>query len=96
MDDLDWRDKTRLLVLGLIVLGVGGGWLLSLIFSSSSLPVEVNRITSEEETTFYEERVHRVVDEEAGVACWLYNNTYNGGIDCLPIGETRLEKGRGR
>lgn len=31
--------------------------------------------------------VERVVDEEAGVVCWIYT-TYS--IDCLPLSETRL------
>ncbi len=32
--------------------------------------------------------VHRYVDEEAGVVCWVYEY----GIDCLPIEQTRLGK----
>ena len=34
--------------------------------------------------------VNRFVDDEAGVACWVYAAYNKGGISCLPIGETRL------
>jgi hypothetical protein len=33
--------------------------------------------------------VDRVVDEKAGVVCWVYR-TY--GIDCMPLSETKLER----
>ena len=36
--------------------------------------------------------VYRVEDAEAGVICWVYNGHDKGGIDCLPIEQTRLEK----
>lgn len=40
------------------------------------------------ETSGLPSYVHRYVDEEAGVVCWVYMD----GIDCLPIEQTRLEQ----
>lgn len=34
--------------------------------------------------------VYRYEDNEAGVACWVFSGYYKGGIDCLPISETKL------
>jgi uncharacterized protein YceK len=34
--------------------------------------------------------VRRIVDEEAGVVCWIHKDTYQGGISCLPLSETKL------
>ena len=34
--------------------------------------------------------VYRVTDREAGVVCWLYSSIEKGGIDCMPISDTRL------
>ncbi len=36
--------------------------------------------------------VYRTLDEEAGVVCWVYSSIDKGGIDCMPISETKLEK----
>lgn len=37
--------------------------------------------------------VQRVVDEEAGVACWVWTSALyeTGGISCLPLSETDLD-----
>jgi hypothetical protein len=36
--------------------------------------------------------IARVVDEEAGVVCWIYTTDGTGGaIDCMPLAETRLD-----
>jgi hypothetical protein len=32
--------------------------------------------------------VRRVVDQEAGIACWIYNTS---GISCLPLSQTTLD-----
>jgi len=32
-------------------------------------------------------RMTRYIDREAGVACWVING---GGLDCLPLDQTRL------
>jgi hypothetical protein len=32
----------------------------------------------------------RIIDEEAGVICWVYKAGYAGGISCLPLEQTRL------
>ena len=37
--------------------------------------------------------VYRVADDEAGVVCWIYRGYEKGGIDCLPIEQTRLDFG---
>ena len=34
----------------------------------------------------------RYVDEEAGVVCWVYTAFHGGGISCLPISETKLDR----
>jgi hypothetical protein len=34
--------------------------------------------------------ISRHVDEEAGVVCWVYTSYQRGGIDCLPISDTKL------
>lgn len=34
--------------------------------------------------------VHRYVDDEAGVACWVFLGVNKGGIDCLPHSQTNL------
>jgi hypothetical protein len=36
--------------------------------------------------------VYRIVDEEAGVACWVFVGYHKGGISCLPLNETRLDQ----
>lgn len=41
------------------------------------------------QSTYLHSGVCRVIDEEAGVVCWLY---YQNGISCLPISETDLER----
>jgi hypothetical protein len=35
--------------------------------------------------------VERYIDEEAGVVCWVVRGTDGGGIDCLPLDDTRLD-----
>lgn len=46
--------------------------------------------------TYFEENirgnVRRFVDDEANVVCWIYSAGYKGGISCLPLGETSLQK----
>jgi len=37
--------------------------------------------------------VYRYIDAEAGVVCWIVDGGYNGGMSCLPIGETDLRIG---
>lgn len=32
--------------------------------------------------------IYRIVDYEAWVVCWVYENMNTGGISCLPISET--------
>ena len=34
----------------------------------------------------------RVVDEDAGVVCWVWVGPQGVGIDCLPLEQTRLER----
>lgn len=34
--------------------------------------------------------VYRTVDEQAGVACWVFSSVEKGGIACMPISETKL------
>lgn len=34
----------------------------------------------------------RFVDDEAGVVCWWYKSGYGGGLSCLPLSETNLER----
>lgn len=36
-------------------------------------------------------RVERHIDQEAGVACWVYIGVYQGGITCLPLEQTQLD-----
>ena len=36
--------------------------------------------------------VSRVEDAKAGVVCWVYSGYERGGIDCLPIEQTRLDR----
>ena len=38
----------------------------------------------------------RHVDLEAGVVCYSHKQSMGGGIDCLPIGDTHLDKSWGR
>jgi hypothetical protein len=45
---------------------------------------------SQTEEEQIESEITRHMDEEAGVVCWVYSNGYQGGISCLPIGDTRL------
>ena len=35
--------------------------------------------------------IERMVDHEAGVACWIYRGGFGAGISCLPLAETNLE-----
>ena len=42
-------------------------------------------------STDYSMTVIRHIDREAGVVCWLQAHHYSG-IDCMPIGETRLDQ----
>jgi hypothetical protein len=35
--------------------------------------------------------VYRFTDRDAGVVCWIYSAIERGGIDCLPLSDTRLE-----
>jgi len=35
--------------------------------------------------------VTRIIDEEAGVVCYIYARGYAGGISCLPLSETGLK-----
>jgi len=35
--------------------------------------------------------VNRIVDKEAGVACWVYRGIEKGAISCLPISQTQLD-----
>lgn len=40
-----------------------------------------------------DDRVWRYEDKEAGVVCWVFSSgAYRGGIDCLPIDETKLQR----
>lgn len=36
--------------------------------------------------------VFRIVDDDAGVVCWIYLGGDPGGISCLPIEQTRLDR----
>lgn len=36
--------------------------------------------------------MYRYHDDEPGVVCWMFKIGYVGGIDCLPISETKLGK----
>jgi hypothetical protein len=36
--------------------------------------------------------IHRYVDEEAGCVCWTYLIEGGGGITCLPLSDTNLNK----
>jgi hypothetical protein len=38
--------------------------------------------------------VYRMVDEEAGIACWVYSHrrVSEAGISCLPLSETTLDE----
>lgn len=38
--------------------------------------------------------VVRIVDEQAGVVCWIYSHQkyHEGGISCLPLADTLLGK----
>lgn len=41
-------------------------------------------------STGIDQVVFRVVDDDAGVVCWLYSGISKGGISCLPKSSTRL------
>lgn len=36
--------------------------------------------------------VTRLVDDEADIVCWVYDGYKAGGIDCMPISETGLQR----
>ena len=40
----------------------------------------------------YGDVVFKVVDDEAGVVCWVYDGIKQGGIDCMPLSETELRR----
>jgi len=49
--------------------------------------------TKDTEVVGLTDSVFRVVDEEAGVVCWIYSSGgYKGGIDCMRIEETDLDR----
>lgn len=44
--------------------------------------------------SFYNPGLSRFTDEDAGVVCYVYYYSGGGGIDCLPISETKLERNK--
>lgn len=40
----------------------------------------------------WENRIERFEDTDAGVVCWVYHDSYKGGLSCLPINQTKLGK----
>ncbi len=34
--------------------------------------------------------LHRIIDEDAGVVCWVAAHYRSGGISCLPLSDTNL------
>ncbi len=63
-----------------------------MLLAACASPRESDQETSEEITWIVPglSSIGRYVDEEAGVVCWIYNGYEKGGIDCLPIADTRL------
>ena len=43
--------------------------------------------------TIVNNNIVRIIDEEAGVVCWIYSHSKlrEGGISCLPLDETNLQ-----
>lgn len=50
--------------------------------------IKTDVLINSRESPFDGPQVRRVVDEEAGVVCWVTQ----GDIDCLPIEQTKLKK----
>jgi hypothetical protein len=66
------KNKLALFLLAVLMLGCG----------LSSASAETTAYNVEEIAPY----VDRVVDEEFGVVCWLFNKEgYVGGISCLPL-----------
>lgn len=77
------KHKLISLLIGLLLLGL-------LLIGSSCVPTSVTGRDSQGSSVLISSNnvpLQRYVDEEAGVVCWYF---YEGGISCLPIGQTCL------
>jgi hypothetical protein len=36
--------------------------------------------------------IWRFIDKQAGVVCWAYSGIEKGGIDCMPLLDTELDR----
>lgn len=43
-----------------------------------------------EVSSSYSGTIERYIDREAGVVCYIIIGSEKGGIDCMPIGDTKL------
>jgi len=62
---------------------------LSILFLVSCAPEYQQNVSEQTNLT---DSVSRFIDNEADVVCWIYRAGYKGGISCLPISETSLNK----
>ena len=69
-------DKTRLLVVFVILVLLLGCGPDPDMQDSTLVPIGEGGLCS---------KMYRIVDEDAGVACWVWRCSYAGGIDCLPL-----------
>lgn len=51
--------------------------------AAPTLPLRQDRV---------DHNIWRVYDDQADVVCWIYANSYQGGISCLPLTATDLDK----
>lgn len=85
-----------LIVIGIILLGIAllqGGCVGEFVTDADEWAE--GKITPVNSKNFHMNRgnVERLVDEGAGVVCWIFTRSASsvGSIDCIPIGQTRLK-----
>lgn len=66
---------------------------LALALAGCEAPALQEETAAPEDVTTLTYGVQRVVDTEAGVVCWV-SNAYQrgGGLDCMLVSETRLDR----
>jgi len=67
-------------------------WLVAVAFvliaAGCRMPEESPRLNDNTMTTFG--NITRHTDTEAGVVCWVFQDSHKGGISCLPLADTKL------
>jgi hypothetical protein len=73
----------RRVVIGIIALVIG-------ITLGRCMPTPNGLIPSNDTKKIENGVIRQYIDEDAGVACWVYDSGESGGISCLPINQTQL------